>query len=91
MVYACHTYPIKGDTVGKWTAKLDAALPKIPVIMSEFGAQNRGADVDKPNPWVQQTLDVMETRRCNWIAWDLHPAAGPTLIVDWSYKPTPSS
>ena len=90
VVYACHTYPIKGDTMEKWIAKLDAALPHIPVIMSEFGANNQGAEINKPNVWVQQTLAAMEARKCNWTAWDLHPAAGPTLIVDWTYAPTPS-
>jgi len=90
IVYACHTYPIKGDTMEKWIAKLDAALPQIPVIMSEFGAQNRGATVNDPNPWVQRTLAAMDQRKCNYIAWDLHPSAGPTLISDWKYTPTPS-
>jgi hypothetical protein len=90
IVYACHAYPIKGDTVAKWLVKLDAARPHIPIIMSEFGAQNRGADVDKPNAWVQQVVAAMRERNSNWIAWDLHPAAGPTLISDWNYTPTPS-
>lgn len=92
LIYACHTYPIKGDTVDQWLVKLDAALPSIPVIMSEFGSQNRRgtADENKPNPWAERVVKEMERRRCNWIAWDLHPAAGPTLISDWKYTPTPS-
>lgn len=90
VIYACHTYPIKGDTVEKWLGKLDAALPTIPVIMSEFGSQNRGATVNDPNPWADQVVKAMEERKCNWIAWDLHPAAGPTLISDWKYTPTAS-
>lgn len=90
LIYACHTYPFKGDTVDRWLAKLDLALPKIPVIMSEFGGQNTGADVEKPNPWAERVVAEMDKRGCNWIAWDLHPAAGPTLISDWNYTPTPS-
>lgn len=91
VIYACHTYPFKGDTVAKWLAKLDAALPHIPVIMSEFGSDPaRGADRTKPNEWVAQVVPAMEQRKCNWIAWDMHPAAGPVLILDWTYKPTPS-
>ncbi|HLK17224.1 MAG TPA: cellulase family glycosylhydrolase [Fimbriimonadaceae bacterium] len=90
VIYACHTYPIKGDTVDKWLTKLDAALPTIPVIMSEFGANNRGATANQPNAWVERVVREMEARHCNWIAWDLHPAAGPVLISDWKYTPTPS-
>ncbi len=28
---------------------------------------------------------------CHWsrTAWDFHPQAGPTLILDWNYTPTP--
>lgn len=90
LIYACHTYPIKGDTVEQWLKKLDAALPTVPVIMSEFGAQNQRTDIDKPNVWVDQVVKAMEARKCNWIAWDLHPSAGPTLISDWKYTLTPS-
>ncbi|MHB8636696.1 MAG: glycoside hydrolase family 5 protein [Fimbriimonadaceae bacterium] len=90
VIYACHTYPIKGDSVDAWLKKLDAALPSIPVIMSEFGANNRGASANQPNPWVARVVAAMETRHCNWIAWDMHPAAGPTLVSDWQYTPTPS-
>ena len=90
VLYACHAYPFKGDTVEQFLKKLDAARPKIPVVISEFGSNNRPPDVDKPNVWVERILNEMESRHCNWTAWDLHPAAGPTLISDWKYTPTPS-
>jgi len=90
LIYACHAYPIKGDTVPQWLKKLDAALPKIPVIVSEFGANNRPPDLEKPNQWVADVMKAMEARGCNWTAWDLHPSAGPTLISDWKYTVTPS-
>lgn len=89
VVYACHSYPFKGDTPERWLQKLDAALPSIPVIMSEFGDEPKGDDRTKPSPWVEQVVRAMEARGCNWTAWDLHPAAGPTLISDWNYTPTP--
>ena len=38
----------------------------------------------------KSVLAAIEERRCNWTAWDLHPAAGPTLISDWNYTPTSS-
>jgi len=58
--------------------------------MSEFGANNQGPDIGKPNAWVAAVVKAMEDRKCHWTAWDLHPAAGPTLISDWKYTPTPS-
>ena len=90
VIYACHAYNNKGETVDKWLTHLDAALPKIPVIMSEFGDQGRGAAANKPTPWIARVVKEMDKRHCNYIAWDLHPAAGPCLIKDWTYAPTPS-
>ena len=40
--------------------------------------------------WVRQVLQVLEDRGWSWTAWDLHPSAGPRLISDWKYTPTPS-
>lgn len=40
--------------------------------------------------WVEAVLDVIETNGWHWTAWDMHPAAGPRLISDWQYTPTPS-
>lgn len=90
VIYACHAYNNKGETIDKWLSHLDAALPHIPVVMSEFGGQNRGATVNEPNAWVDRVINEMDKRKCNYLAWDLHPAAGPTLIKDWTYAPTPS-
>ncbi len=90
LIYACHAYNNKGDSVPAFFGKLDAALPKIAVIVSEFGDQERGAARNAPTPWLESVLGGIEERRCNWIAWDLHPAAGPTLITGWDYSPTPS-
>ena len=89
LIYACHAYDNKGDAVPTFLAKLDAVLPKIPVIISEFGdTPKRGPDHDRPTPWLTSVLAAIEARGCNWTAWDLHPAAGPTLISGWNYAPT---
>jgi lysophospholipase L1-like esterase len=34
-------------------------------------------------------LGYLQDKKLHWTAWDLHPAAGPTLISDWNYNPTP--
>lgn len=87
VVYACHAYPFKGDTVAQWLTKLDAALPVIPVFVGEFGDQ---PNQSTPSTWVTQVLAAMQTRGVHWAAWDFHPAASPCLISNWNYTPTAS-
>ncbi len=94
VIYANHTYPIKGDTMKKWKAKMDIAIKKIPIIVSEFGATGqRGNPGDKGQTaieWNKLTLDYIYAHHLSYTAWDLHPAAGPTLVSDWKYTPTPT-
>ncbi len=89
VIYANHTYPFKGDTVEKWIGKMEAASKSLPIIVSEFGqGGQRNRPVDPA--WIHQTLDAMRSHDWDWIAWDFHPSAGPTLISDWNYTPTPN-
>src|SRR5579862_2251117 len=90
VLYANHTYPFKGDTIAQWIHKMEIATTKIPVIVSEFGGGSRGRSTPSGDPWVRQTLQALQDHGWNWTAWDLHPAASPCLISDWSYTPTPS-
>jgi endoglucanase len=93
VVYANHAYPNKGDTVPKWVAKMKAAAEKMPVLVGEFGAEQagpsappKGVDAEQ---WVKEVLAALEENQWDWIAWDLHPFAGPRLVSDWNYTPTP--
>jgi TolB protein len=94
VIYANHTYPFKGDTVEKWITKLEKATKELPVIVSEFGAEGRqrsGPNRDQPpEEWVRRVLAALDGHKWSWTAWDLHPGAGPRLISDWKYTPTPS-
>ncbi len=93
VIYANHTYPFKGDTVERWIAKMEKASKVIPIIVGEFGAESRGPGVTKGQTgeqWVRRVLQALEDHSWSWTAWDLHPAAGPRLISDWKYTPTPS-
>ena len=101
VIYACHTYPFKGDTIERWLAKVTPATAKVPVIFSEFGSEAQFRPVNGASPnarprtqddpdWVPQTLKAFRDNKWNWIAWDLHPAAGPRLVSDWNYTPTPT-
>ena len=89
VVYANHTYPFKRDTVENWVAKMEAATRKLPVIVSEFGGDARGRAGVPGEQWVRQVLQILEDHGWDWVAWDMHPGAGPRLISDWNYTPTP--
>ena len=89
VIYANHAYPFKGDTVERWLAKMKKATKELPVIVSEFGSDPKGARGLTGEQWVRQVLQILEDHAWSWTAWDLHPAAGPCLISDWKYTPTP--
>jgi endoglucanase len=93
VIYANHAYPIKGDTVEQWIAKMEKATKSLPVIVSEFGAESRNTGSAKAKTgeqWVRRVLQALEGHQWDWTAWDMHPSAGPRLISDWKYAPTPS-
>lgn len=90
VLYACHDYPFKGDTIEAFLMKLDAAIPKIPIIIAEFGNEGQGEAARSPDPWVVRTMAEIDKRGLHYTAWDMHPGAGPCLITGWDYKPTPS-
>jgi len=99
VIYANHVYDNKGQSVFTWIANLEAAAARLPVIVSEFGgsggpdrrsawwgsspAQAMGDD------WLLHVIQAIHDHQWSFTAWDLHPAAGPTLIADWDYTPTP--
>ena len=92
VIFANHAYPFKGDTVERWISKMEEASKLIPIIVGEFGADSRGSARTKgqtDEEWVRRVLQALEGHKWSWIAWDLHPAAGPRLISDWKYTPTP--
>ena len=90
VIYANHAYPFKGDTVERWLAKMENASKVLPIIVSEFGSDAQGARGLTGEQWVRQVLEALERHGWNWTAWDLHPGAGPRLISDWKYTPTPT-
>lgn len=100
VVYAIHVYPHKWEhldweTIPQVTARIAAFAAKFPVLIGEFGSSTK----DWPHPkewgdsndesWNRAFVDAIEARGWNWAAWDFHPAAGPCLISDFNYTPTP--
>ena len=89
IIYANHAYPFKGDTVEKWRAKMETAAKQLPLIVTEFGSDAKGGAGRTGEQWVRQVLQILEDHKWAWTAWDLHPFAGPRLVSDWKYTPTP--
>ena len=86
VIYSNHCYDNKGDSVDTWTAKMERAAAKLPVMVSEFGPI-RQTPGDR---WLLQVLQAIQAHQWSYTAWDLHPAAGPTLISNWDYTPSPN-
>ncbi len=88
VIYANHAYPFKGDTVEKWVGKMETASKVLPIIISEFGSDPDGGAGLNGEAWVRKVLANLKSHDWDWVAWDLHPAAGPKLIRGWDYAPT---
>ena len=99
VIFANHCYNNKGDSVDKWIAKMEKATATLPVIVSEFGgssgAGGRGrrggggnAATTSRDNWLLHMMQAIDDHKWSFVAWDLHPSAGPTLISNWSYAPT---
>jgi len=101
VLYANHAYNNKGHSVETWIKRMEQAAAKLPVIVAEYGgsggpnrrASRFGAAGKAPSPtgddWLLHVMQALQDHNWSWIAWDFHPAAGPTLISGWDYTPTP--
>ncbi len=98
VIYANHAYNNKGHRVEVWIARMEKATARLPVIVSEFGGSggpNRragrfGGPADASgDDWLLHVMQAIQDHNWSWTAWDFHPQAGPTLISDWNYTPTP--
>jgi hypothetical protein len=89
VIYANHCYDNKGDSVAKWIAKMEKATATLPVIVSEFGGNSGPSRQERSDNWLLHVLQALDDHKWNWTAWDLHRSAGPTLISDWNYTPSP--
>lgn len=89
ILYSEHTYPFKGDTVAQWARKMNRMAQKYPIFVGEFGSGPTNRNGTSGANWVQQTLSVIHAQGWSFTAWSFHPTAGPSLILDWNYTPTP--
>jgi hypothetical protein len=99
VIYANHAYDNKQQSVFTWIANMEEATAQFPVIVSEFGGaggpnRRRGWWGQSPSTamgddWLLHVLQAIQDHNWSFTAWDLHTTAGPTLIADWNYMPTP--
>jgi hypothetical protein len=99
VIYANHAYDNKRESVFKWIGDMEKATAVFPVIVSEFGGsggpnRRRGWWGSSPanamgDDWLLHVLQAIQDHNWPFTVWDLHPTAGPTLIADWNYMPTP--
>jgi hypothetical protein len=89
VIYSNHCYDNKGDSVYTWIAKMEQATAKLPVIVSEFGGYSRPSRREPDDNWLLHVLQAIQDHQWSYTAWDLHPRAGPTLISNWNYTPSP--
>jgi hypothetical protein len=68
---------------------METATARLPVIVSEFGGNSGPSKKVPTDNWLLHVLQAIEDHRWSYTAWDLHPAAGPRLISDWNYSPSP--
>lgn len=82
LVYETHPYPNKPD----WDRNFGDASWKYPVYVGEWGFGGRGTNNLN---YANRLMKYVQKHKLHWTAWDLHTAAGPTLIKNWQYEPTP--
>jgi hypothetical protein len=86
IIYATHIYPQKKD----WDVHVTPASKRHAIIVSEMGAGtfNPWNNVN-PYYWVPSLFSYVDQHQFSWSGWSFHPSAGPTIISNWDYTPTP--
>jgi len=87
VVYDTHVYPNKDwKPEFSWENAFLKPSRTLPVFVGEWGGSvSRSGEPGFVEKFVQC---LRSNQQLSWTAWDLHPAAGPTLIRNWDYEPT---
>jgi endoglucanase len=98
VIYANHVYNNKGDSVETWIARMEKAAARVPVIVSEFGGSGgprrrsfgfRRQTNPNGDDWLLHVMQALQDHHWSWIAWCFHVSAGPRMLSDWDYTPSP--
>ncbi len=89
IMYATHVYPWKSN----WERHFLEAAKHYPIFVGEVGCQDKKMPFEHslkdPYVWAPRILACIQENRLNWTAWSFHPKAGPVVITDWDYTPSP--
>jgi hypothetical protein len=89
VVYVSHFYP-GWENTASWEKRVVAFRKRgLPLIVSEFGAGPGQGAAQEAAHRATSVLAILRKYDLDWIAWCLHPEAGPSLIKNWNYEPTP--
>jgi endoglucanase len=91
VAYASHPYPQKREEPWepKWEADWGHVAAKYPVFVTELGYDRNGSvPFIGTSHYGRAIVGYMEKKGMSWAAWCFDPDWGPTLIRDWSFKPT---
>ena len=80
IAYDTHPYPWKNSDWDTYWADIGQIYP---VIVGEWG----GGDGD--GSYFAHITHFLRVNKFSWCAWCFHPSAGPQLLRDWDYNPTP--
>lgn len=99
VIYGAHPYPhsyarLGQETLAQWTARMEKFAAKLPLIVTEFGSDEKMWKLPKDwnssdEQWNRGMIAVLEAHAWSWTAWDFHPAASPSTIADFACTPTP--
>lgn len=82
IVYDTHCYPWKSTN---WDGMFGNVGRKTAILVGEWG----GNFSEGYESYARKLAKYLRDNKFCWSAWDFHPSAGPTLIRDWTYAPTP--
>ena len=91
VMYSWHTYHWH-----KGWARLLPVAAKHPIFLGEVGAAPREEmtfipfeQKEDPYTFSPDMLGFIQKHRINWTGWCFHPKAGPCMLKNWDYEPTP--
>ncbi len=90
IVYGTHIYPWKGNEED-WDGRVGHVIGKYPILVGEVGCEPDSVTWPGYDPytWSVEVLSYINKHGLNWTAWCFHPSAGPPMLKDWTYEPTP--
>lgn len=93
--YVSHPYPMKRDKPWepKWTEDWGYLADKYPLFLSEIGfcyAEDKGAHIPviSDESYVEAIASYCDPKGISYAVWCFDPHWTPSLIQDWSFKPT---